>query len=190
MAACVKCDLGKYREETSGKIVWGDGNLNAKIFLTGEAPGRDESISGKPFVGRAGKKLRSILSKFINLEKDIFITNTALCRPPDNRKPTLAEQEACFPHIETMFFLIRPKLVITAGRISSDWLSRILHKEYEIYKIQEVKWNDLWFLWLPMYHPSYLLRKPAAVQPFIACLQRYKGILERLRKNGKNQISL
>lgn len=189
MAGCTKCDLGKYREETGGKIVWRDGNLDAKIMLLGEAPGAAEEASGKPFVGRAGKKLRAILSKFIDLEKDIFISNTTLCRPPDNRKPTLEEQAICFPHIEAMFFLIKPKLVITAGRISSDWLSQILHKEYEIYKMQEVRWNDLWFLWLPMYHPSYLLRKPTTELLFIACLQRYKGILNRLCKNA-NQISL
>lgn len=181
MTNCMKCDLGKYREENHGKIVWGTGNPASKIILMGEAPGKDESISGKPFVGRSGKKLRDILSDYLDLEKDTWVSNTVLCRPPDNRNPKPQEQEACFPHLESTFFIIKPKLVLTVGRVPSDWLSRIVNQSYNIYKMQEAKWCDLWFLWLPLYHPSYLIRKPSAVEPFIACLQRYKDIIDKLR---------
>ena len=180
---CVRCPLGQGREDNNYEIVWHDGSPSAKIMIVGEAPGKEEAETGKPFVGRAGKKLRSILKDFVDLKKDVFITNTVLCRPPDNRNPEISEQDACFPHLEAMFFTIKPRLVMTVGRVSSDWLLRVIHKEYNIYEMKEVTWGGHWFLWLPLYHPSYLLRKPTAVGPFVACLQRYKGILDKLRTN-------
>ncbi len=139
-------------------MVWGGGNTHAKIMLIGEAPGKEESEQGKPFVGRAGKKLRGILSGFLDLDKDIYITNTVLCRPPDNRNPSIDEQNTCFPHIETQIRIIRPRLVMTAGRVSSDWFSRFVHLTYIVYQMQEWKLDDMYALWLPLYHPSYLLR--------------------------------
>lgn len=182
---CCKCvHLSQYRKENNYKIVWSDGNPAANIMLIGEAPGEQEAKAGKPFVGRAGKKLRGILEDFVDVKEDVFITNTVLCRPPNNRKPLPNEQKNCFQHIESMFFVVKPKLVITAGRTSSDWMATLTKTEYEIYHHQEVQWGELFFGWLPVYHPSYLLRKPAATQPFIDALQRYYKILYALRKNA------
>jgi len=181
MSGCKKCQLSEYRNKTGGKIVWGDGNPASNILLIGEAPGEEEAIQGKPFVGKSGQLLRSILSEFIDLKRDLFITNTVLCRPPENRNPSLEEQQACFQHISAIFHIIKPKLVITAGRISSDWLSRIIHKDYKIYELQEAEWDDIWFLWLPLYHPSYLLRKPSEKARFKSILNKYSKIIEKLR---------
>ena len=182
MEKCFKCNLGKYRKENNYKIVLYGGNPNAKIMLIGEAPGKEEAIQGEPFIGRAGKKLRNILSsQSIDANTDLFIVNTVLCRPPENRNPTKEEQKACFPYIKGMFFIVKPKLVITAGRVASDWLSRAINQEYKIYDMQEATWNDYSFYWLPMYHPSYLLRNPSAITPFINALHKYRRIIALLK---------
>ena len=174
--------MADFRKQNNYQIVWGEGSLKSRIMLFGEAPGQTEAEQGRPFIGRSGQLLRDILSEFVNIEKDVFITNTVLCRPPENRAPTLEEQEACWPHLDTTLHLIKPKLIITAGRTSSDWLSRITHQDYKIYEMQESQYDGLWFLWLPLYHPSYLLRKRSEIDRFKNTLQKYSKIIEKLRR--------
>jgi len=178
--ACHNCELGNFRKENNYKIVWGEGSLNARIMLVGEAPGENEALEGRPFIGRSGKLLRKLLSEFLDIKKDIFITNTVLCRPPNNREPNIEEQLSCYPHLDTTFHLIKPKLILTAGKVAAEWLSRITHKDYKIYQLEEAEWDDVWFLWLPLYHPSYLLRKPTEKDKFKATLEKYSKIIKKL----------
>ena len=89
---CKKCELHKTRKN----VIVGDGVNNADIFLIGEAPGATEDEIGVPFVGRSGKLLMQMLADIdISREKNLYITNTIKCRPPENRNPSVTETSAC-----------------------------------------------------------------------------------------------
>lgn len=144
---CTKCNLYKQRLT---KYYW-RGSHVAKIMLIGEALGATEQERGKPFVGRSGKLLDKLLLKSgFDIENDIYITNLVKCRPPDNRNPFFDEIKACQPFLLEEIKVVKPKLIITLGRVPGDWFAN--GREWE--------WNTLYKerRWLPMYHPSYLLR--------------------------------
>lgn len=185
---CEKCSLSEYRKENNYKMVWGDGNPGAKIVLIGEAPGEAEAKEGKPFIGRSGKLLRKLLSVHLDLSKDVFITNTLLCRPEGNRNPDLEEQNKCYPFIYSQLFTIKPKIVLTAGKISSEWFSKVSGKYYKIYEGVVVDLKYFKTLWLPLYHPSYLLRKPSAKVGFEECLKKHSGIFKRIIAGEEDSV--
>jgi uracil-DNA glycosylase len=150
---CKKCELHINRT----KSVFSDGNPNAKIMLIGEAPGAQEDMTGKPFVGRAGQLLDKILlSQNITREEKIYICNTVKCRPPENRVPTPEEKEHCRPYLDSQIQLIRPKIILLCGATAVQ--SMMTTKE-GISKIRG-KWFDGPFgsKMMPIFHPSYLLR--------------------------------
>jgi uracil-DNA glycosylase len=177
---CLKCLLGQYREENGYKIVWGEGNPSAPIFILGEAPGENEAKLGRPFIGRSGQFLRHRLEPYIEFPEGCFISNTVLCRPPDNRKPAIEEQEACASHIHTMLFTIRPKLIITAGKVASDYLSILLGRSYTIYLAEAAELEDLVFVWLPIYHPSYVMRAKEMTTTFENTLRSYAKLFKSI----------
>ena len=110
---CEKCDLAKTRIN----VVFGDGNPNAEVMFIGEGPGQTEDETGKPFVGRAGQLLDKMLAG-VGLSRDnIYIANIVKCRPPQNRDPLPAEQEACIEWLRNQVSLIRPKIIVFLGRI-------------------------------------------------------------------------
>lgn len=149
---CKKCPL--YLTRT--KVVPGEGIAKSKVMLIGEAPGEEEDLKGRPFVGRAGQLLTKILQSVNIKRKDVFITNMLKCRPPANRNPSKSEIETCFPYLETQIALINPKIIVTLGNIPTQYL---LVTTEGITKLR-----GQWFDWLgeikifPMFHPSYLLR--------------------------------
>ena len=152
---CKKCKL----HETRINTVFGEGSANAKVMIIGEAPGKDEDISGKPFVGRAGKLLTEILSS-INLErKDIFITNTVKCRPPENRNPHDHEIKSCSGYLDEQIKLVNPKVIVLLGKIAAN---RILNIDEPISNLRGKKYfikeNNIPII--VFYHPAYLLRSP------------------------------
>ena len=152
---CKKCKL----HETRINTVFGEGSTDAKVMIIGEAPGKDEDISGKPFVGRAGKLLTEILSS-INLErKDIFITNTVKCRPPENRNPHDDEIKSCSGYLDEQIKLINPKVIVLLGKIAAN---RILNIDEPISNLRGKKYfikeNNIPII--VFYHPAYLLRSP------------------------------
>ena len=152
---CKKCKL----HETRINTVFGDGSANAKVMIIGEAPGKDEDISGKPFVGRAGKLLTEILSS-INLErKDIFITNTVKCRPPENRNPHDDEIISCSEYLDEQIRLINPKVIVLLGKIAAN---RILNIDEPISSLRGKKYfiKESNIPIIVFYHPAYLLRSP------------------------------
>lgn len=109
-------DLAK----TATQLVFGDGNPNARIVLIGEAPGKNEDVQGKPFVGASGKFLNEML-EMINLKReDIYITNIVKYRPPNNRDPLPAEKQAFLPYLQAQLEVIQPTLVVTLGRHSMN----------------------------------------------------------------------
>jgi len=156
--ACIKCNscgLSKTRKN----VVVGKGNEAAHVVVIGEGPGQQEDITGLPFVGRAGKMLDTVLSSVdIDPLKDCYITNIVKCRPPNNRKPSSSESEACMPWLTGQINLLRPKIIILAG---STAVQSFLGIKEPISKIrgQWIEKDNIKYM--PIFHPSYLLRSPS-----------------------------
>jgi len=117
---CHRCPLG----DTRTHLVFGDGNEKADLMLIGEAPGRDEDLSGVPFVGRAGQLLNKILEAIHFRREDVYIANIVKCRPPNNRDPLPSEVEKCEPYLKKQIDIIQPKFILALGRIAGQTLLR------------------------------------------------------------------
>lgn len=139
------------------------GNPKAKLMLVGEAPGPQENIQGKPFVGRSGKLLDQILqSVHFDTEKDIFISNSVFRMPPGEggktfRKPTTAEIEFYRPYLMEIIRLVDPKIMLLTGNVATQSVLGLTG----ITKLRG-QWHD----WngrrvMPIFHPAYLLRNPS-----------------------------
>jgi DNA polymerase len=152
---CTRCKLHLKRNH----IVFGEGAENAELIFVGEGPGADEDASGRPFVGAAGQLMDRIIGAMgLNRER-IFIGNVVKCRPPGNRDPEPDEISTCRPFLLQQIAYIRPKLIVTWGRVASHALlgvrTPITH--------MRGKWQSLYGIDLmPTLHPSYLLRQPEA----------------------------
>ncbi|MFL0249647.1 uracil-DNA glycosylase family protein [Clostridium neuense] len=116
---CHKCELGNKRTN----MVFGEGNLKAKLLFVGEAPGADEDRLGRPFVGRAGQLLTKGLTALnITRENDYYIANICKCRPDKNRTPYEDEARACIGYLRNQFALIKPKIVVCLGATAMKYL--------------------------------------------------------------------
>ncbi len=154
---CIKCDMYKYRRT----IVSGRGPTNAKVVLIGEAPGAAEDKYSIPFIGNSGQILRKIL-RFLHIEpKELYITNTVKCRPPNNRAPTSIELDNCMPYLIRELTVIKPKIIVllgsTAFRTFYPNSMRTLSMERD--KLKVVKGTII----LTTYHPSYIIRNKTNV---------------------------
>lgn len=143
------------------QIVFADGNPTADIMLIGEAPGHDEDLQGKPFVGRAGQLLDRMLAS-IGLDRDkVFIANTVPWRPPGNRNPSPAEIASCRPFLDRQVQLAAPKLIMSLGLVATQTL---FAEKVSITRIRgqwrDVSFGDFTAPVLPTLHPAFLLRQP------------------------------
>ena len=154
-STCVKCSLSS----TRNNVVFGRGNPHSKLFVIGEGPGQQEDEQGLAFVGRAGKMLDSAFQSVgIDTNKDCYISNIVKCRPPNNRKPLANEVKECMPWLNEQIVLIKPKVIVLAG---STAVQSYLNIDEPISKLRG-KWvvrNDIKYM--PIFHPSYLLRNPS-----------------------------
>ena len=150
-------------QKTAKNLVVYDGNLNAKVMLIGEAPGRDEDQQGIPFVGRAGQLLNKMLLA-INLQReDVYITNVVNWRPPDNRTPNDEEILEFLPFLQRQIDIIKPKFIFLLGGVAAK---AILSTPLALGKLRG-KWHEYKSLNLDesiptiaSYHPAFLLRSP------------------------------
>jgi uracil-DNA glycosylase len=149
-------------KQRATQLVFGDGNPKAEIMLVGEAPGRDEDIQGKPFVGRSGQLLERMLAT-IGLDRtNVYIANTVPWRPPGNRTPSPLEIELCLPFLVRQVELVAPKILITLGAAATQ---TIFEAKLSIIKVRG-QWRDInigahQVRALPTLHPAFLLRQPA-----------------------------
>jgi uracil-DNA glycosylase family 4 len=151
---CNLCKLSK----TRNNVVFGEGNPNSKIMFIGEAPGREEDLQGRPFVGRSGELLTKIIENILNIKREeIYISNIVKCRPPQNRDPEIGEVESCIPYLIKQIDIIKPNLIVTLGRIAFKYL---LNSEISITQARGKLYNFKGIKVIPTYHPSYLLRNP------------------------------
>ncbi len=151
------------------QIVLGAGNPEADLILIGEAPGKDEDLQGKPFVGRSGKLLDKIFDAIGISRTEIFITNIVKIRPPNNRRPFPTELAISRPILLDQISIIRPKVICTLG---SAALEGLLGKAVKISLLRgkPISWNGI--ILNPTFHPAYILRNPKKLEILMRDIQR------------------
>ncbi|PAY17769.1 uracil-DNA glycosylase [Rhodopirellula sp. SM50] len=156
VAACTRCEI---LSQCRTKTVFGEGNVAPRVVFFGEGPGRDEDLSGRPFVGKAGQLLTKMIQACKFAREDVYIMNTVKCRPPNNRNPEPTEIENCREFFQAQFGILRPEYIVCLGLVSAQALlctklsvGRLRGKFHQYFDSKV----------LVTYHPSYLLRNPAA----------------------------
>jgi len=153
MGECTRCRLHNGRHH----LVFGEGNPRALLVFVGEAPGRDEDLQGRPFVGKAGELLTRIIEAISLTRKEVYITNILKCRPPNNRDPKLDEISTCFPFLIKQLETIKPKIICALGTFAAQ---TILRTENKISSLRGFFHNYHDVMLMPTYHPAFLLRNP------------------------------
>ncbi len=171
---CTACPL----HQTRTNCVFGAGNPDAALMFIGEAPGEQEDLSGKPFVGRAGQLLDRFLFAVDIDRKDVYIANILKCRPPHNRDPQPAEEDACIEYLREQVRRIQPKLIVCLGRISA---MRLIKPDYKITQ-EHGQWVQKGnFLMTAVYHPAALLRDPRKNEEMLRDMKNIKEKLDQLK---------
>jgi len=124
--------LYAYRVKNNFFPVIGEGSHDAKIMFVGEAPGKNEALSGRPFCGAAGKILDELLAEIKIPREDVYVTNIVKDRPPENRDPLPSEIDAYGPFLDRQIEIIRPKIIATLGRYAMIYIMKKFDKEFEI----------------------------------------------------------
>jgi uracil-DNA glycosylase family 4 len=170
---CTRCKLHKDRTN----LVFGVGDAEARLMFVGEGPGADEDQQGIPFVGRAGQLLTQII-KAMGLEREaVYIANVVKCRPPGNRNPEPDEIEQCEPFLMRQIDVIKPTVIVALGKFAAQTLLRtsepISRLRGQFHRVGDIRV-------MPTFHPSYLLRNPAAKREVWEDMKR---VMAALRDN-------
>lgn len=160
VAACVAgCRRCTELAETRTQTVFGVGDPNARVMFIGEAPGADEDRTGEPFVGRAGQLLNKIVEACGWSRDEIYICNILKCRPPGNRNPDPAEAANCREYLDAQIETVAPEYIVCWGSIAAK---NLLDSKESIGRMRNKFFTYGQSRVLCTYHPSYLLRNPAA----------------------------
>lgn len=152
---CERCKLCAGRTN----IVFGSGNPEARLAFVGEAPGKDEDLQGKPFVGRAGQLLTKMIEAMGLKRDDVYICNLIKCRPPENRDPEADEVLACEPFLKEQLDIIKPTVIVGLGRHACQTLLKTTTPMSQL----RGNWQTYdGIKFMPTFHPAYLLRNPPA----------------------------
>jgi len=156
-AGCVACGLSLGRT----RVVFGSGTVAAKLMLVGEAPGREEDLSGLPFVGRSGRLVMELLNTEFGIGREgCYIANVVKCRPPANRNPSRTEIVSCSHFLDRQIALVGPALVMTLGNVATRAL---VDTKLGISALRgAIIVRDRYRL-LPTFHPAAALRSPKGV---------------------------
>ena len=172
------------------QLVFGDGNPDSEVVFIGEAPGKNEDLQGKPFVGAAGKFLNEMLDMIGLTRDDIYITNIVKYRPPNNRDPLPEEKKAFLPYLQSQLEVIAPKVVVTLGRHSTNcFLSDLqisqAHGQPKRVKLQ-LKHDSkdvLDVVILPLFHPAAALYNGGMRQTLIDDFATIPLIIKKLQES-------
>ena len=150
---CTRCRLCEQRTHT----VFGEGDVDSRIFFIGEGPGENEDQTGRPFVGRAGELLNKMIGGMGLKREQVYIANIVKCRPPNNRVPSPDEVATCTPFLLRQLEIVRPRTIVTLGLPSTQYMLQS--------KLSMGKLRGTWHDWrgiklMPTYHPAYVLRNP------------------------------
>ncbi|MBI4388025.1 MAG: uracil-DNA glycosylase [Candidatus Omnitrophica bacterium] len=177
---CTKCSLSENRKH----IVVDRGNPEAKVLMVGEAPGENEDIQAKAFVGRAGQLLDQMMQEAgMDSNRDALIANVVKCRPPENRAPKQEEVDQCFPFLKKQISLIAPEVIVLLGGTA---LKHLVHNKGEFSMEKEAgkafthpDYPGTQFFVL--YHPAFILRDPRKKPVMATHLQILKELISRVK---------
>ncbi len=171
---CRRCPLSRYRTN----VVPGEGNRKASLMFVGEGPGRDEDLSGRPFVGAAGQLLDKMIAAIGIKREDVYIANIVKCRPPGNREPKEQEALSCLPYLRRQVYLIKPRIIVCLGATA---LRYIIDSKARITRVRG-QWIERKGYWLmATYHPAALLRDPAKKYE---AWEDFKSIRDKMKELG------
>ncbi len=176
-ASCERCQ-GCELWRTRTNCVFGVGNENADVMFVGEAPGEQEDLNGVPFVGRAGQLFDKYLYAIDLKREDVYIANILKCRPPKNRDPLPAEEEACIGFLREQVKLIQPKIIVCLGRIAA---MKLIKPDFKITKEHGVYFQKGPYLMTAVYHPALLLRDPHKKEDMLVDMKSIKQKIDELK---------
>lgn len=172
VCACSKCpELVNSRRQH----VFGEGNPNADLVFLGEAPGRTEDETGRPFVGRSGELLNVMLENIGLRREEVYILNVVKCHPDNNRAPLPEEADNCRPFLDLQLKIIRPKIIVCLGLVAAK---NLLKTQEPLNKLRNAWYNQANYKVRVTYHPAYLLRNPAEKSKAWADFEAIKKGLE------------
>ena len=170
--ACTRCPFLKDRTRS----VFGEGDPDAQLVFVGEAPGREEDLQGRPFVGTAGQLLTKMIEAMGFTRDAVYICNVAKNRPPGNRTPLPEEIEICKPYLLKQLAIIRPRVICALGSVAAKAL---LGPDIAITHVRGQLLDYEGTTVVPTFHPAYLLRNPDAKKLVWQDLKRVKQVLEK-----------
>jgi DNA polymerase len=169
---CTRCGLCEGRTQ----VVNTHGNPRARLMFVGEAPGADEDIQGKPFVGRAGQLLTKMIEAMGLKREEVIIGNVNRCRPPGNRQPTLEEAAICRPFLFREIAAIQPEVIVVMGNTA---LRNLLEVREGITRVRGRFQDFRGIKVMPTFHPAYLLRDPSKKRETWEDLKMVRDYLEQ-----------
>lgn len=170
-ANCTRCKLN----ETAQFVCLIPKVKKCEVMVVGEAPGKREDETGEPFVGQSGKMLTEVLKDAGINRDEIYITNAVSCRPPGNRTPKKGEIKACRYWFQKQFTAVNPKFVLLLGNVP-------LESVLDLKGIKKLRGKPIerdGIIYLPTYHPAYVLREPKVKETFEADLRLFKEIIDK-----------
>jgi DNA polymerase len=175
---CTRCPLHQQRTH----VVHTEGNRKARLMFVGEAPGADEDIQARPFVGRAGQLLTKIIEAIGMTREEVLIGNVNRCRPPGNRAPTTEEASVCKPYLLREIAVVQPEVIVVLGNTAMknlldtrEGITR-LRGQFQDYKGIKV---------MPTFHPAYLLRDPSKKRETWEDLKKVRDHLDTHRSSDQ-----
>jgi len=182
-ADIVKDNVCANLAKTATHMVFGEGNPAAEIVFIGEAPGKNEDLQGRPFIGAAGRFLNEMLAQIGLQREDVYITSILKYRPPNNRDPLPAEKNAFLPYLQAQLEVIQPLLVVTLGRHSTNCFL----PDLQISKVHGQPRQHLGRTFLPLFHPAAALYNGGMRQTLIEDFAKIPRIIQRIKQETNVQ---
>ncbi len=177
---CRACSLCEGRTNT----VFGEGDPHARVLVIGEAPGKNEDLQGRPFVGAAGRFLDELLDAAGLKREEVFIANVLKCRPPSNRNPKADEIEACAPFLREQTQAIDPYVIVTLGNFSTQF---ILRTQTGITHLRGTVNQTGRFIVMPVFHPAAAIYDRSKRDVLLADFERIGLIVrDRMQQDKRN----
>ncbi len=188
IAACTLCPLAFSRKRT----VPGEGLIPSTYLFIGEAPGKTEDETGRPFVGRAGRILSDLLASCSLSRDEVFITSVVKCRPPGNRAPRREEISSCMPYLEEQISLLSPRFIVPMGRPATMALFRMYMLPFPSFRdvrgseyVVHGKESRQERIIVPVLHPAVATHNPPARRDLESDFQKLAQIMHSSRQRRK-----
>ena len=172
---CTRCPLHQDRTH----VVHTEGNRKARLMFVGEAPGADEDMQARPFVGRAGQLLTKIIEAIGLKREEVLIGNVNRCRPPGNRAPTTEEAGNCKPFLLREIAVVQPEVIVVLGNTA---MKNLLDTREGITRLRGTFQDYKGIKVMPTFHPAYLLRDPSKKRETWEDLKKVRDYLDSTAK--------